>query len=300
MPIKALLALMIVAHHISYYSDSEAIQLFYHLGAPIVSVFLFISGYGLVISYRKDGRHYLDTFFKRRILAIFVPFALTVLVHMLLDFDAYSDVVGLLANMSHGVLPLSNTWYVFAILYFYLIFWLSYRFLPFRARLFSIAVGSVLYIVTLRLLNFAQCWYISALGFAAGTALAEFGFKFERLKSDAVLLAASVMAGGAFFFLGSSWSYQLCYIFIPIAFAAAVAMLPLEKLNVAPVRFLGEISYSVYLCQMIVIQPIWENGLGLDSQLLKLLLSYVAIIVLAQLITLAGRKILALCPSHQS
>lgn len=289
MPVKALLALMIVAHHISYYSGSSVIHLFYHLGPPIVSIFLFISGYGLVTSYRNDGRRYLDTFFRRRILAIFVPFAVTVFVHMLFNYDAYSDVAGLLANMSHGVLPLSNTWYVFAILYFYLVFWLSYRYLPPRARLFSIVAGSILYVVTLRLMNFAQCWYISAMGFVAGTAMAESGFKFERLKSDIALLAVSVIAGGTFFFLGSSWCYQLCYIFIPIAFAVVVAMLPLEKLNVRPVRFLGRISYSVYLCQMIVIQPFWENGFGIESQVLKILLSYATIIVLAYLITMAAK-----------
>lgn len=292
MPVKALLALMIVAHHISYFPDTAALSIFYHLGAPIVSIFLFISGYGLVESYHKDGKHYLDTFFRRRILTILVPFVLTVFVHMLLNIDVYSDAAGLLANVRRGVLPLSNTWYVFAILFFYLIFWLSYRCLPSRARLFGIIAGSAFYIVTLRLLNFAQCWYISALGFATGTVLAESGFKFERVRSDIVMLAASVIAGGAFFFLGSSWSYQLCYIFIPIAFASAVSMLPLDIINVRPVKFLGRISYSIYLCQMIVIQPIWSGGFCVGSLLLKLLLSYAVIIVWALLITMTSNKII--------
>ena len=63
-PLKGILAVLIVLHHLTYEIKSPLLQPFHSWGAPIVSVFFFISGYGLMTSYKNKGKHYLSGFIK--------------------------------------------------------------------------------------------------------------------------------------------------------------------------------------------------------------------------------------------
>ena len=71
--VKALMALMIVADHLNFFLDLPWLKSAREIGAPIVSVFFFISGFGLIRSYQSKGQDYLKTFLGRKFLRIVLP-----------------------------------------------------------------------------------------------------------------------------------------------------------------------------------------------------------------------------------
>lgn len=82
LPLRGVLAMGIVIHHISL-RVVDAIPggmwifpQFQFWGAPIVAVFFFLSGYGLMVSLITKGENYLDGFLKKRLLKIVLPLVL--------------------------------------------------------------------------------------------------------------------------------------------------------------------------------------------------------------------------------
>lgn len=72
--LKGVMAISIVAFHLFYQTD-DWLFMFSSWGAPIVSMFYFISGYGLALNYRAKGNEYLSHFFKHRIWeSLILPF----------------------------------------------------------------------------------------------------------------------------------------------------------------------------------------------------------------------------------
>ena len=81
LPLRGLLAVGIVLHHISQRviqaaPDVTGISQFEYFGAPIVMVFFFMSGYGLMKSLQVKGMAYLDGFFKSRMTKVAFPLVL--------------------------------------------------------------------------------------------------------------------------------------------------------------------------------------------------------------------------------
>ena len=66
--VKALMALLIVADHLNFFLDLGWLRPARELGAPIVSMFFFISGFGLVRSYQGQGPAYLKSFIGKKLL----------------------------------------------------------------------------------------------------------------------------------------------------------------------------------------------------------------------------------------
>ena len=70
LPLRGVLAIGIVIHHISLRvvdaipGDMWIFPQFQFWGAPIVAVFFFLSGYGLMVSLITKGENYLDGFLK--------------------------------------------------------------------------------------------------------------------------------------------------------------------------------------------------------------------------------------------
>ena len=140
-----------------YHSHLLGLDISNQMGYLAVSVFFFLSGYGLYESMRnKEG--YLKTFIPKRYPAILVPF--------LASFFIALVIVIIVSGYSY--FPLSNWWFVLELSVFYLIFFLSFLFLRGRNALISISVLTALSAVAMgTFLNYSP-YYISFIGFAFG------------------------------------------------------------------------------------------------------------------------------------
>lgn len=166
LPLRGLLALLIVSHHLGQNSEIYPLSDFMAgIGAPIVAVFFFISGYGLSISYKAKGAAYLDNFLKKRLGKLLPKFVVLTVVMMII-YHFFSDnslEIQLIKFIKQGWTPLPNSWFIYAIVYVYISFYICSLCVKDSCRLgISFTVASVLYIwLTCNILHFQDYWYIT-------------------------------------------------------------------------------------------------------------------------------------------
>lgn len=113
-----------------------------------VSLFLFLSGYGLTRSHQLKNST-LSHFVKRRINRVFVPYWITTLLFLLLDYFLLSETyplkliilttLGLNFHLKLQLLDYAR-WFVTLILFFYLVFYIATRFRKLTTQLLILTV----------------------------------------------------------------------------------------------------------------------------------------------------------------
>lgn len=262
--VKALMALVIVADHMALFYGVSFLRPFIEFGAPIVSVFFFISGYGLQVSYCKKGQDYLSHFFSRRFWKVLAPYLIATALYCLLTWSPDKHLgKDLLLTFTEGKPILPFSWFVVELLYFYLAFFVSFRYFSGKWRIAVMCLFmALLFFLTFRL-HYGNGWWISSLAFPAGIVFATQekriyscydGSPVRYWLSLAVLtiVLALCYLGGRL--LGKYYLWTICYICIPLIVALVVARWPFEKLNSKAVSFLAMVSYEIYLCQGIAME----------------------------------------------
>lgn len=247
-------------------------------GSWVVSVFFFITGYGLMVSYRRKGRDYLRGFIPHRLGKLLPPFLLAMtawllLMKLLRGHDFFTPFLGL----AHGDTPLPHSWFVYAILLFYLFFYLVARLMPKPLHIIAaLWVLSTLYIIALRALHFGGWWYISVYALNVGFTYAHYESRarawLER-KPWHPVAAAFVMLGllvlpkvvvmAAMPFAPAGFAFRttvkLIGIVLPLFLVLCVYVMGMWQGRI--LRFLGTISYEIYLVQgcCIIALPDWSR-----------------------------------------
>lgn len=122
--LKGLLCLVILLHHILQFAEFNAHtplgHLLYCTGPWAATVFLFISGYGLMVSYDKN-ESYVDSFIKKRFLPLYIKYLLFVLVYAIYDFNKdISYLKLLLTSVTWGGTIVSFGWFFQMLFFMYL------------------------------------------------------------------------------------------------------------------------------------------------------------------------------------
>jgi peptidoglycan/LPS O-acetylase OafA/YrhL len=131
--LKGLAILLVIFGHIGYFLVSGNLFLFpiSNISGVGVDLFLFLSGYGLVVSALKKPRT-IGKFYNDRLLKLLVPFWLVLILLFLADFFILNKTYSLIymASSFLGFFPTANLyadidsplWYFTLILFYYLIF----------------------------------------------------------------------------------------------------------------------------------------------------------------------------------
>jgi len=294
-PIRAICALLIVAGHLAIPVGSRWLQPFLELAACSVAIFLFISGYGLAKSYTMKGAVYLDHFFHKRVWKVLWPAIVALVIWYILVPDSNRNYLhDLYMTFRHGSPPLAQLWYVIEILFFYLSFWLSYRFLPQRWRIPTLWLSAVLLIIVTFSLGYSRNWWIHALAFPTGVS---YMYEEDRILTwinkkqvnPLLALAALVVLFVIFFLSGNHYLWILCYIIVPLACTLVASLLPLEKLNDPVTRFLGKASYEIYLFHGIAIAVLRGSKIFIQSDAGYIVGVYLMTLLMAALYLLAEK-----------
>lgn len=288
LPLKALMALLIVADHLTFHVEDGWIQPFRELGAPIVSVFFFMSGYGLAQSYAAKGKDYLATFFSKRIWKVVLPAILSLLFFYLLTWNPARDFLGEWRDcILYGSPVLPYSWFVAVIVFLYVIFFLTYKYVPGRYRLAVLTILTAALSIIFVLVGYDRCWWVCNLAFPAGAIYRNV----EGQIRGHVLLSLIVCLVGTMAFLlpGIPYLYPLCYVFIPTMAVLLATVIPIEKISIAPIAFIGGIAYEVYLCQGISMQVLSRL---ISNEILFILAVYAMTILLAWIVHILADAIL--------
>lgn len=128
--IKGIFILLVVfSHFMGYVRQAGGHALNMPLGQMIVTCFLFYSGYGVMEAIKRQGRAYIKTIPKRRILTTLLNFDIAVLAFIAVDLllgRALTWQQCLLSFVCWDSVGNSN-WYIFAILLCYAVTFFTHR-----------------------------------------------------------------------------------------------------------------------------------------------------------------------------
>lgn len=196
--IQASVCLAIILHHLTQQvtvygmRPKGPITLFSHIGYLFTALFFFFSGYGLMTSL-KSKPDYLDTFLKRRLPAVIIPFWIINILGVILTYVLPGPKPGILEVASYiaGLSLINgNGWFIVEIVVLYLAFYLLFKLIKNR----NIATALLcLFTVLIIIYSFLQghdaqgakahwfrgeWWYDSTITFAFGILFAGFKDRF--------------------------------------------------------------------------------------------------------------------------
>ncbi len=270
--LKVFMAIVIILGHLSFRTPLQSIQPFRFWGAPFVSMFLFISGYGMWKSYERYCSISLGSIL-RRIGKLLVPYLITVaLYYLLVRLPAHDIVIDLREIIVTGTSRQSHLWFVFAIFFLYLVFFVCTRLKDKNGIVLTMFIIVTITVLMLRMIGYDRCWYVSLMAFPTGCfcsmmreRIDEIVFKNRLWYSFAVLSA--VICVGLTYMLGKELAFCVSHMFIPVAITLVIIQLPYERFNNRVTTHLGSISYELYLCQLVVMDSIAFLLPGISSQL---------------------------------
>ena len=128
--LKGIMAILIVITHIGneFSRNGLNISSFTNFGAVCVSTFFFISGYGLIKSYKKKGEDYLKSFFSRRFIRLLPPIVIATSLWLFVKCMFYGYEIGnVFTDFSEGITPLPNSWFIYIIMLLYPAFYFTMK-----------------------------------------------------------------------------------------------------------------------------------------------------------------------------
>lgn len=268
-PLRGLLATGIVLHHLSLRlveasPDCSWIwSQFSFWGAPIVAVFFFLSGYGLMVSLITKGQKYLDGFLKKRLLKIVLPLVLCSIV-----FEAISITLwgGQIADFRVDWPFLPNCWFCITIIIYYIAFYITGLFLKASTVKVTYAmwVFSFIYVFLFKVLDFCNWWYQMVLSINIGmtwacyeTAIRNVLYKYKRT----VVLLLFLLT-----FMSACWASLYKVDIFPLGMMALslfIGLLTYTSLCLRPIKsnglltFFGKYSFEIYLIHGAVISVLF-------------------------------------------
>lgn len=257
---KGLCCVIVVLVHIPVQHGNPLQDLAGSFAQVCVTLFFMFSAYGLKWSIdHKDG--YLDRFLKDRVLILLIPYAIVF--------------VGTAAfGLSRGPAD-----FVLVLLLFYAAFYLSYRFLGRWRYVPDIVICATVLLYSLanaqNVANLAGgAWPTEAMGFAEGILLARFvgAFRTKSTRTYAgvvsTLSVTSLVLGVLYLqykYIGFTGSYLLRIVLDLSLILLLLATTTRIRIGNPWSRYLGTISYEVFLSHAAVMGLIERTGIALSS-----------------------------------
>lgn len=274
-PLRGLLAALVYLGHLKGHCPWATEWLpWVSWATPAVAVFFFLSGYGLCKGYEGKGEGYLSGFLFRSFVKIARP-----LVPVVITYALWLQWHGRFMSLfwrfwRDGNTPVPNTWYVYALLLMYFLWWMAWRLgQKTVVRLGVLWAGVVAYFCMMEfVLDWNFVWARTILAFPLGATFAVHERRIRSVIEDspmkvyllvvallslAILIRACV-SNGVVSIAGRGLTSTLGLYVILTWYA-----LPLPDLKA--LRFLGRISYEIYLVHGVVIAlalPVLKHGFG--------------------------------------
>jgi len=272
--LKGIAILLVVVGHL--WTHVSLVETTPNLSKNAVSMFLLLSGYGLTLSWNKNPLTS-RTFFKKRLSKVMVPYWITTIVILILDYFllkrhySTTDIVltffGI--NFTESLRHLDYArWFITFIIVYYLIFFLSTRYAPGLYSLVMIFLCSILLFFLRRseYLPFGSPHHF--VSFPIGCTIAHFHKKIAQIISRRHIIYATITLfilcmtlicyitdakqtiNDKYISLLLNSSSPILFCFILILIISLIGQIGLvSKLLI----FLGDLSYEIYLVHGIIL-----------------------------------------------
>lgn len=266
-------ALCIMFHHMSQRTCvswidrsyvTHGLDLFINAGYLMVAVFFFFSGYGLFKSY-KSKSDYFKYYFTRRILPIIIVSVITELMFLifLMRRNAPLGVTTFISQEGPGFFH-PYTWYIYAIIYLYVAFFISFKLIKKEKPGFIFMIASAfVYIAVCDFFGYGTWWFNSILLFPLGIYTSRFEKQFTEffrkfylpanIISIVLFIVTFVLGNASVAFLSVSYTFGRWVEFggqaLSAVFFVLILLLWSMKLRIGNkiLAFLGKITLELYL-----------------------------------------------------
>lgn len=304
LPFRGIAALIVLLHHLSLSTEHGILMRMFPLvgaGGLGVALFFFLSGYGLQKQYMENGKTYRQNFLKKRFPSILIPFALFTVLYWLVYYSlgkiyTFHDMI---SDIRVGIPFVAYSWYLIAILFFYLLFWIFMNI--FRERNIQwmpvVACGwYLLYALICIRLKFLIFWYDTAHLLPVGMFCAVHEKKLLNALSNRALYIA-LMITAVFGWLLSTYVYAYiwpisikAYYILSLArvffFTVMVILLRFRIQTDNPaLRYLGKISLEIYLIHGLIFYLLRGDYCDLANEPLFCFLSLSSVILIASILS---------------
>lgn len=239
-----------------------------HVGYMIVAIFFFLSGYGLMLQYRKKGVGYLQGFWKSRVFYLLLVYAwitvLYIVYRLFVVGNADMDLV--LRSFYDGNPIATNSWYIVVQLVFYAIFWFSFK--PLGGAISKCIVVVTVLTALLSLLlwkvDYPSIWYLSNFAFPLGLLYA---YKKEKILSYCTrryifVIATLLLAFG----LSCTISSVFATMFVACSIILIVVVLMMKFRFIGKLwNWIGGLSLEIYLLHAIPMTFFRSKFLFIDN-----------------------------------
>ncbi|MBZ9536851.1 acyltransferase [Cytobacillus oceanisediminis] len=299
--LKGIFTLVVIFHHLSQRTGEGILfNLFSYVGYLAVSVFFFISGYGLMIQYQRKREKYLESFVKLRIPSILLPYILTTIIYFF-SFKLLGENVSLkttFLSLINGNPLVSFSWYIIAILFFYCLFYIAGKISKriYYKFIIVIFLGIFLYISLCKIAGYDSWWYNSCFSFFIGIIWANYNdlisIYFKKIYvlkivfiSFIFLLLFMIPLLLPKYELNQTILKNIIIFsqFLSSSLFSILVMLICKKirLNNYILLFLGGISLEIYLFQGLLIKVLRNNLWEIENDIIFSLLVIILTILVA-------------------
>lgn len=290
-----------ILHHLSQilrdYPDSFLSSRLIIAGRLAVGLFFFVSGYGLIKQYKQKGRSYLDTFFKKKDMSIFIPFLLAMVVYFI-----YRNLIGELNfftamySLVNGNPFVGNGWFTIMIMYLYVAFFVSALLGKENdLLLFLILIVSVVIVILIaNLLNYGEWWTNAVFCFPLGViwGAKEYDITNFFFKRYRVSLGFLAVLFSFFLYTDEIFYHPLIRSLSVLFFVALVALFSYKVTFKSPIYYLlKNFSFELYLYQGLFIQLFRSETIFIGNRLLYACSVIIATMLLAYLMQFIASEI---------
>lgn len=300
--LKGILAIGIILHHLSQeVTTGDVFTNFAYMGSYIVSIFFFLSGYGLYVQNSKS-KTYLDNFFRKRLLKILVPFISIWMIYLIYRIGVNKESINFnyfIKLFTVGKTVIYNGWFIDVIILIYILFYLSFKFVENKR------VAIIIYIIVAIKLHYSFWWYNSILTFILGLVWAKNKDKIDEVIDNNLFI---ILVGATFFMfvfhnydivlikLGftSSYMYALAANMDNLIFTLYFTLL-VKNINFENkyLLALGGISFELYMIHGLVIQYFARYYISSKvNDVIFTVIVLVVSIILAKLINFGIKKVM--------
>lgn len=230
------------------------------LGYLSVALFLFLSGYGLCVQYQRKGEAYLKGFLLKRVLPLYIINVFLILFYsisnvLLGEGISWKDV---LQSFFFGQTVISKGWYLQAILVWYLLFFIVFKYIKGdKAQIAAMVVAFLVYLLVCLIIKLESTWYEGVFCLVLGVIWAKYLKKINETLSKNKWFVLSILIVGllfaaSFVFGNFSFLQKPARIAVKSISACTFTILIVLFLRVIPINniithFLGKISLEIYV-----------------------------------------------------
>ena len=264
--IKAMACIMVMVSHICGQLKGEGIlALPANMGFLAVGIFFFCSGYGLMYSY-INKKNYVNNFLRRRMIPVLLPFWITTLVILIIEnrINSCLDIINYLFGFK---LACGHFWYIKSIIILYVVFWICALIVKNKKIMITtIIILSILYDIIWQFNNgtigqiipFTIGIYIASLDNGTIRSIDSLSGR----KYNLFVIVLGIIFAITFLFwsvirwhvcIGEIYVYTIGIICQNIFIIFLICMLKKISIKSRTGKFIGKISYEVFLIHQIVI-----------------------------------------------